>query len=172
MRINRQIFLGLVAFAAIGTAYAGPVFLTNTSVGAPLLAPGTAGIFGNSVSDGEVISTDNKWYFTIATPYELDASDYDAAPGSITGLALNLYTIGNALVGGDDDYSDTGIHIPQLFSGTYYLLVTGTGTAHSVSYGGSAGVSAVPLPAAAWLLLSGVAGLGVMGRRRKMAAAA
>lgn len=41
----------------------------------------------------------------------------------------------------------------------------------SAFFGGGSSKTVVPLPAAAWLLLSGVAGLGALARRRRLAAA-
>jgi hypothetical protein len=53
--------------------------------------------------------------------------------------------------------------------GSYILQVRGEATpGGSSSYGGAISFTAVPVPAALPLLLSGVAALGVLGRRRKI----
>jgi hypothetical protein len=61
-------------------------------------------------------------------------------------------------------FDTVSINVPG--SGAYDLLVTGTAGSGGGSYSGT--VSAVPLPAAAWLLLSGLVGVGAMARRRKI----
>ena len=56
-------------------------------------------------------------------------------------------------------------------SGTYILDVAGQATGSSGgSYLGSLNLTPVPLPAALWLLASGLGGLGVLVRRRQAAA--
>jgi len=50
----------------------------------------------------------------------------------------------------------------------YDLVITGTATGIlGGQYVGTVAASAVPLPAAAWLLLSGLVGIGAMARRRR-----
>ncbi len=57
-------------------------------------------------------------------------------------------------------------------SGEYVLQIAGLATsAGGGSYTAGIGVTAVPIPAALPLLLSGIAGLGAMARRRKVSSA-
>lgn len=56
----------------------------------------------------------------------------------------------------------------NLTAGTYVLEIRGNVTgANGGSYAGTLNIVPIPLPAAAWLLGSGLLGLGTMARRRK-----
>jgi len=107
------------------------------------------------------------WYFTTALPNLLldnavivqnGFNNFSAqlfSPSSVLLLTLVPGTTYNAFL--------------LAAAGTYKLVVTedlvhGSGRSYTFD------ARIVPLPAAAWLLLSGVAGLGVMARRRKLAA--
>ncbi len=55
-----------------------------------------------------------------------------------------------------------------LNAGTYVIEVKGTANGTSGgNYTGSLNLTPVPVPATAWLMLSGIGGLGIMSRRRK-----
>jgi len=59
------------------------------------------------------------------------------------------------------------ITLPTDFpAGNYDLQIRGLAASGGGSYGGDINFSAVPLPAAAWLLISGLAGLGGLARRK------
>jgi hypothetical protein len=163
------------AVAANATVCSSPCDLTNSATVNPTLTPGETGLIPNTVVGDSPISTD--WYFTLPSSLGIGgagiANNYTVPPAGnfdITGLSVTLYNAvsdtavaGVLYFNGHTQFSDS-----SLAAGTYYMQVTGTadGTLGG-EYFGSASVSSVPLPAAAWLLLSGLAGMGAMARRRK-----
>jgi hypothetical protein len=91
----------------------------------------------------------------------IDASMHTAG---FVGTALNFYSVANDT--NDPFSSATGNATVTKYAGTWLLSSSGVLT-YDVSGG-----APVPLPAAVWLLLSGIAGVGTISRRRKNAAVA
>jgi len=120
-------------------------------------ATGDAGITIDTTGSGtNNTGTNTNWTQTIGNAFE-------ALPtGTTVGSALNFYDIhssgsalGNATV---NEFATT------LGAGYWMLTAAGDLTWNVL-------VPQVPLPAAGWLLLSGLAGLGAVGRRRRTAEA-
>jgi hypothetical protein len=161
-----QWLLAMMMLSALGTASAAVYPLTETPTG-PDLSPGDTGLFEAAVTPG---TFSNDWYFSLASPSTVNGAVVNVNLSTllnITGLALELvYDYG---LPGMKTYSGLGdsFTLTSLSSGPYELIVSGdaTGSAGGV-YAGA--VTTVPLPAAAWLLLSGLAGLGVLARRRRV----
>lgn len=123
--------------------------------------------FTDTFSTGETSATD-QWTFTIpqskaaATGSGVEFGA-DGTTGTIT--SFRLYTSGGALVEkGNSGKGKEVFVIPAttLAAGSYFLQVIATG-----NYTGTLSATAVPLPASAWLMMSGVAGLLVLARRRR-----
>jgi hypothetical protein len=170
--MNTKLLKSMAVIAAMGiagSAYAANVSLTESYLTAPTLNPGDLGSFASGVNPGGFTAD---WFFDLSGvgaggTLESLAINFGEGLTSISGLTMTLYnwsgaTQGTAVLGG----SGTSFTLPGLPVGDYELVVTGTGGVSGGEYAG--GVRAVPLPAAAWLLVSGLVGVGAMARRRKV----
>jgi hypothetical protein len=115
------------------------------------------------------LASATSWYFTTALP-NLLLDNAVIVQNGFANFSAVLFDPSNSpiltLIPGT-----TYNAFPLVVAGTYKLVVTADlihGNGHSYTFDGRI----VPLPAAAWLLLSGVAGLGAMARRRKVVAEA
>jgi hypothetical protein len=113
------------------------------------------------------LSVDQRWTFTLTSPY---IATLDGWNSSNVGL---LDWTGSAIVPFDFDNT----HKRLLMPGTYSLMFSDPQLLFADYYfeldftpftGRPVNPSAVPLPAAAWLLLSGLGGIAALGRRKRM----
>jgi hypothetical protein len=158
----------LAMVGASSLASAAVVGLGNSSPGSAL-GDGDFGQFSATQGAGAV---NDKWYFNLVSDSDVAARAVGIVfdnPLSMPSLTLQLYkTSDNSTVGGSTTTPNL-LSLSGLSFGSYYLHITGIAAGQGLQYVGNVAVSAVPLPAAALLLLSGLAGVGVMARRRREA---
>jgi hypothetical protein len=161
--------LGIVALSALGAAHASVVTLDTHAPGKKLDIGDTGLVPTTLVSSGSSF-TDN-FYFRLVSTSQL-SSNVTNVPLSgfgFSSLSAELIDTTTHLVVG----SGLNFTLPSLAGGDHYdLRVSGTSsTPLGGIFAGAVHVSAVPIPAAAWLLISGLVGIGAMARRRKSEAA-
>jgi hypothetical protein len=159
-----QSLFAIIMLSALSTASAAVVPLMQGIPPGPDLSPGDIGIFANPVEYGST-GFDQIWFFQLTSPSNLKG-EWDSLLINDPHVDL-IYYVGSTY---QKDYN----HLPKnftltsLLAGDYELEIMGdTGNADGEYFGGFK-VTAVPLPGAAWLLLSGLAGLGVLARRRRV----
>ena len=165
--MNRKIFksiLGIVALSVTGAANAAVVNLSTSPTG-PSLNLGDTGLVPTTTVSSGASFTDN-FYFSLASNSQLSSAVTNIALTGFGFANLNaqLYdTSTSTLVGSGLQFT-----LPSLAGGdNYKLVVFGDATAPLGGiFSGAVHVSSVPIPAAAWLLLSGLVGVGTMARRR------
>lgn len=109
--------------------------------------------------------------FTITMDPDNKGGTWTFDPMLVTGANPVLFPLFVATKGGPDFVLE---QVANSFGGTFstFGILVGAGNQPEVSHiSFYNGVAPVPLPAAAWLLLSGIGGLGVMGWRKNRAAA-
>jgi hypothetical protein len=170
---------GAVVVAQVGlcAAAAAAVVVLPTAGPGPLLSAGDGTYGSESVTSG-AFSVD--YFFTLdgAASVRGQARDISGGFGSaadISILQISLYQGTTLLVSSVADAVNTLFAPVTLSAGNYLMRITGiAATPGGGVFETNAFVSAapVPLPAAAWLLLSGLAGVGTFARRRATTAAA
>ena len=169
----------------------GQYTVTNNTTGYGLLAFGISNIdtqagvgpFGGTFGCGSNPATGSNWCYDASN---LDAFNWNLATIDFAGnTGFDIYgDISNVLDAGDNTLNfymaadgdlQSGDSWDQFFFGQGILssqlfVVLGDASGTTTLYGsGGQPVSAVPLPAAAWLMMSGLAGLVGVARRRSKA---
>jgi len=164
--------LGILVMGIAGFAHATVYTLTDNNPPGPTLNPGDIANFGNSVAASTSFS--DNWFFKLGQPgagglvTNIDVTVGATSILNISPFTVNLYAESGGIITGPSLASGTSFNLPALASGMYDLVITGTATGIlGGQYVGTVAASAVPLPAAAWLLLSGLVGIGAMARRRR-----
>lgn len=84
--------------------------------------------------------------------------------GTLIAAWNNPFTCGSGCTG-----INAIIPLQAIAAGTYDLQISGNTEPFGGSYSGMLTTAPVPVPASAWLLVSGLIGLGILGRKRSAA---
>jgi hypothetical protein len=176
--MNTKLLKSMLVIAAMGiagSAHASYTYL-NTVSAAPKLNVGDFADFSASPAIG---SFSDVFTFDLLTASGASAVGVTLNGGvyDISGLNVALYAAtSNGFVGVPSGASlgsaANGVTfiVSPLVAGLYDLVFTGVADGSNGGHflGSVTAVAAVPLPAAAWLLLSGLVGVGAMARRGKI----
>jgi len=168
--MNRNILrsiIGIVALTAMGTSNAAISTLTTTPNG-PALSYGDIGLVPTTYVPPTGTTFYDDFYFSLPKASKLDSNVTSIDLAGFGFGPLNAELIDTSVSSTDVVGTGLNFSLASLAAGNYELVVSGTAESpFGGIFGGAVHVSAVPIPAAGWLLLSGLVGLGAIARRRK-----
>jgi hypothetical protein len=171
--MNTKLLRSILAICVMGIATSAHASIVLGSSPQPL-APGETGTFSNLPVG---VFDENYSFDLTGTGASGKAEKFDLKLGSLSyyhikDFVVSLWTANSSGTPLTEISVGKNFNLPSLPSGYYDIVVTGDANGKlGGAYHGIV-VAAVPLPAAAWLLLSGLVGVGVMARRRKIEAIA
>lgn len=180
---------GLFKLVSCFTVLLGSVGVANAvSLSTNSAAPTDLGTVGSAYftnTPGAGTSFADNYYFSLPSASDVYGDIKDHEISLILGTLLNIRNIeslavslfsGSTQVGTTLSASGSGVNsffFGPLGTGTYNLRISGLANGLAGGeYSGAIGATPVPLPAAAWLLVSGLVAFGAVGRRKSNTAAA